>query len=254
MNNKFIDLHSHTLWGIDDGARNLDETVSMCDLAADSGTRTLFLTPHLIHWDRAEDLFDERNEKAEYLSKILWENDIELDLKTGFEILCDDDIFNIKYFNPFTLCGSKYLLVEFDFFNPTPEEVLIWCSYIQSFGLVPIIAHPERYRFMLLNNGLIDKLSQKGVLFQINAGSPAGAFGDAVASFSRKMIKGGFVDFIGSDAHSRYARNTDMSACFDYYPDDSDLEELLDITYSNSLKVIENKDIKIRRLSYFLEM
>ena len=254
MNNNFIDLHSHVLWGVDDGSRSLDETVDLCALAEDSGTETLFLTPHLMYWDRAEELFDIRNEKSAYLKEILSENDINLNIETGFEILCDDDIFGVKYFNPYTLCGSKYILIEFDFFKTTIDDVLSWCSYLQSFGLVPVIAHPERYRFMLLDEKCIDRLSDKGVLFQINAGSPAGMFGDLTARFALKMLKGGFVDFIGSDAHDIRSRNTDMMFCFDRYPYDVNESVLHKAACLNPLKVIENKDISVNRLSHFSDM
>ena len=254
MNKDYIDLHSHVLWGVDDGSRSINESVDMCALAEDSGTGTLFLTPHLMYWDRAEELFDIRNEKTEYLKEVLADNDIELDLKTGFEILCDDDIFLTKYFNPYTLCGSKYILIEFDFFKTTLEDVLSWCSYLQSFGLVPIIAHPERYRFMLLDGKCVDVLSDKGILFQINAGSPAGMFGDTTAEFALKMIKGGFVDFIGSDAHDIRARNTDMAFCFDNYPYEADNGFLYRASYLNPLKVIQHEDVSVQRLSYFSDL
>ncbi len=254
MNNNYIDLHSHVLWGIDDGSRSLDESVDMCAIAEENGTGTLFLTPHLMYWDRAEELFDIRNEKVEYLKDVLADNEINLDLKTGFEILCDDDIFLIKYFNPYTLCGSKYVLIEFDFFKTTIEDVLSWCSYLQSFGLVPIIAHPERYRFMLLDGKCIDTLSDKGVLFQINAGSPAGMFGDTTAEFAIKMIRGGFVDFIGSDAHDTRMRNTNLAFCFDNYPYEADNGFLYRASYLNPLKVIKNENVTVQRLSHFLDL
>lgn len=254
MNNNYIDLHSHVLWGVDDGSKSLNESVDMCGLAEESGTGTLFLTPHLMYWDSAEDLFDVRNEKAEYLSEVLSDVGINLDLKTGFEVLCDDDIFDIKYFKPYTLCDSKYILIEFDFVRTTIEDVSVWCSYLQSFGLVPIIAHPERYRFMLMDGNCIDQLSEKGVLFQINAGSPAGMFGDITAEFALKMIKGGFVDFIGSDAHDIRIRNTDLSFCFENYPYETDVEFLNKASYVNPLKVIKNEDIAAQRFSHFLDL
>ena len=254
MNNNFIDFHSHVLWGVDDGSRSLDETVDLCALAENSGTQTLFLTPHLMYWDRAEELFDIRNEKVDYLKEILSENDISLNLETGFEILCDDDIFNVKYFNPYTLCGSKYILIEFDFFKTTIDDVLSWCSYLQSFGLVPVIAHPERYRFMLLDGKNIDKLSERGVLFQINAGSPAGMFGDITAEFALKMLKGGFVDFIGSDAHDVRRRNTDISFCLENAPYGLNEALLNKALFVNPKKIIKDEQIKVNRLGYFAEI
>ena len=119
MGNKIFDIHSHVLWGMDDGSQDLQTTIELCDIASESGTGTLFLTPHLMYWETSEKLFDKRERKFETLSEILEEEGIPLKIEKGFEILCDDDIFDIKYFQPDTLCGSRYVLIEFDFFKPT---------------------------------------------------------------------------------------------------------------------------------------
>ena len=213
------DIHSHVLWGVDDGAEFFDESVELCFMAEDCGTKNLFVTPHLMYWDRAEELFDIREQRVDELQETLIDEDSELIIKKGFEILCDDDIFNVKYFNPYTLNNSRYLLMEFDFYKTGEDDVRSWCEYISSFGLVPIIAHPERYRFVFDDISVIQRLSEQGVLFQINAGSPAGFFGEAEQEIACSMLNKGYVDFIGSDAHSLRSRNTDLDACVKYYPD-----------------------------------
>ena len=253
MQNKYIDIHSHTLWDIDDGSSDIDETIVLCDLAVRSGTEQLFLTPHLMYWETAEDLLDERDSKIEHLSEILEEEEIELKIHKGFEILCDDDIFGIKYFKPYTLCDSRYILIEFDFFKTEVDDVISWCKYLISFGLVPIIAHPERYQFFISENDAIDRLSDMGVLFQINSGSAAGMFGSEVKKFAEKMINKGYADFVGSDAHGLRMRNTDMDYCFNNYSDEVDME-LLELAYSiNPLKLINDEKISVHRLGAFGE-
>ena len=102
MRDKYIDIHSHVLWDIDDGSKDFGETINLCDMAMRSGTGQLFLTPHLIYWDNAGDLFDERERKIESLTDFLEEEEFELKIHTGFEILCDDDIFDVKYSKSFT--------------------------------------------------------------------------------------------------------------------------------------------------------
>ena len=247
----FIDIHSHVLWGIDDGSRSIEETLELCDMALSSGTRHLFLTPHLMYWEDAEELYDERNSRFEILREILDEEEIELEIHKGFEILCDDDIFNIKYFKPYTLCDSRYILIEFDFVKPEIEDVVSWCKYLISFGLVPIIAHPERYYFFLSEYEGIDTLSEMGVLFQINSGSAAGMFGPKVQRFAERMINKGYADFVGSDAHDLMVRNTDMEDCFIHYSDDVDME-LLEVACSvNPLKLLKNEKIDVHRLGIF---
>ncbi len=254
MVENLIDIHSHTLWGIDDGASSLRETLDMCSLAEESKTSTLFLTPHLIYWDSSEKLLDERDEKVEYLKETLYENEIDIDIKTGFEILCDDEIFSIKYFKPYTLNESRYILIEFDFFKTTEEDVISYCKYLKSFGLVPVIAHPERYNFVIQNKSVLDKLSDLGALFQINAGSPVGVFGEAQMNVACEMLIAGYVDFIGSDAHRNTVRNTDMYSFIEDYPYFVCESQIKLFAQENPLCIINDKKIAPKRLKFMAEI
>ncbi len=254
MAGNYIDIHSHTLWDLDDGAGDAYETLDMCEIASETGTKTLFLTPHLMYWDTCDELLDDRDRKFEQLCEINEECGLPLELKSGFEVLCNDDIFTIKNFERYTLCGSRYMLIEFDFFKTTETDVQSWCSYLLSSGIVPVIAHPERYRFMLADDGSVDRLSQKGVLFQINAGSAAGMFGGASADFAFRMINGGFADFIGSDAHDVDFRNTDLELNFMNYPEFVNRELLMKAAEENPVSIIENKMYIPERLICFEEI
>ena len=254
MFDKCFDIHSHVLWDLDDGSKDVEETLNLCEMAVNSGTTHLFLTPHLIYWESAGDLFDEREWKFQRLEEILVEEEIDLKIHKGFEILCDDDIFGIKYFKPYTLCDSRYILIEFDFFKTTTDDVVSWCNYLLSCGLVPIIAHPERYEFFISEESAIDELSHMGVLFQINSGSAAGMFGDDVQDFAIRMINCGFADFVGSDAHDIRMRNTDMSFCFDNYPRGINREVMKKALILNPRKIINDEPITVNRLDYFDEI
>ncbi len=247
MNEGFVDIHSHSLWKIDDGSQSIGETLDMCEYALDNDTATLFVTPHLMYWSQAEDLLDERDEKVEHLNMLLYEQGIDLEVKKGFEILCDDEIFDVKYFKPYTLNESKYILIEFDFFKTSLEDVVAWCKYLFSFGLVPVIAHPERYNFVIKNIACLDKLSDMGVLFQVNAGSPAGLFGDMEMNVACKMLEAGYVDFFGSDAHSAIGRNTDMLSCFDEYPYFVSTKEIDKIAMENPEFILNDGIYKPKR-------
>ena len=92
----YIDIHSHTLWGMDDGASSIESSVELCRLAHETGTDILFLTPHIVHWEDASALYDAREERARYLQNILNNEGRDLRLVKGFEILCDDDILDRK--------------------------------------------------------------------------------------------------------------------------------------------------------------
>ena len=250
MFGNITDIHSHSLWDIDDGAEDFDESMEMCLEAEGSGTKTLFLTPHLMYWEQAEDLYDEREEKVELLSECLEDNDSSLIIKKGFEILCDDEIFNKNYFKPYTLNESRYILIEFHFFKTTLSDVVSWCDYLSSFGLVPIIAHPERYEFVMENASCVETLSDKGVLFQMNAGSPTGVFGDREAYVACEMLNCGFVDFIGSDAHDLRMRNTDIIANFEMYPDELNMDLLKKAACDNPEFILKDGLYKPQRLEH----
>ncbi len=242
------DFHSHTLWHLDDGSQTIETTLEMCDIAMETGTDILFLTPHMIYWDEAEEIINRRNDKAEWLKEILDEENCNLQLVKGFEVMCDDDIFNVKYLKPFTLGKTKYILIEFNFYKPTEHDIMSWCTYIMSQGLVPVIAHPERYVFVHDDISILDRLSEKGVLFQINSGSPLGMFGDLECNISLKMLYNGYVDFIGSDAHGVNMRNTAMGDMIMHYPENIPeylIEKAVEI---NPEKLLRNEDIKPKRL------
>lgn len=250
MFENLIDIHSHTLWGMDDGSESFNESMNMCFCAEENETGTLFLTPHLIYWDSAEELYDKREAKIERLTETLEEEASSLVIKKGFEILCDDEIFSIKHFLPYTLNESRYILIEFDFRKTTEDDVASWCKYLKSFGLVPIIAHPERYNFVLDDITSLNRLSDMDVLFQVNAGSPAGMFGEDSMDVSCDMLSSGFVDFFGSDAHSINGRNTDMLSCFEMYPEDVDMDLLVKAATQNAQCIIEDSQYIPKRIKY----
>ncbi len=250
MFGNITDIHSHSLWEIDDGATDFDESMELCLEAEDSGTKTLFLTPHLMYWDQAEALYDEREEKTEILCECLEDNDSSLIIKKGFEILCDDEIFNVRYFKPYTLCDSRYILIEFHFYKTTFGDVASWCDYLSSFGLVPIIAHPERYEFVMDNASCVETLSDKGVLFQMNAASPTGVFGDKEAYVACEMLNCGFVDFVGSDAHDLRMRNTDILSCLDMYPEELNLDLFRKAACDNPQFILKDGVYTPRRLEH----
>ncbi len=254
MFENIIDIHSHTLWGIDDGARSFDECMDMCEIAEETGTKTLFITPHLMYWNKAEDLLDERDEKVGILNDELYNCGASLVIKPGFEILCDDEIFDIKYFKPYTLNESRYILIEFDFFKTSAQDVMSWCNYLKSFGLVPIIAHPERYEFVLDDKAVLDRLSKQGILFQINAASPLGIFGDREMDIACKMLEAGYVDFIGSDGHRPYQRNTEIAPFFEDYPYTLTQEEIMQFAKVNPEYIINDTQYNPNRKKFINEL
>ena len=121
---------------------------------------------------------------------------------SGAEIFVNDDIFYAPSLDAVTLGGSRYMLIEFDFNGLNINRLIRYINEFISRGYIPIIAHPERYRFMQQNYDIVNHLADMGVLFQVNSSSLAGFSGMEARELSFAMIASGIASFIGTDAHS----------------------------------------------------
>ena len=202
-----IDIHSHILPGLDDGAGNLSDALEMAQLAASSGIKGIIATPHCNipggfhnYWSLSleDDLRNLQNE--------INDRNIPLTLYPGQEVFLAPGFMDMLHQGKLiTLCNSRYMLVEFDMY----ESATVAYRKLQQIlaeGLVPIVAHPERYRFVHEQKEAIYRMKDLGALLQINRGSLKGAFGIRTKSIAKEIISSYQADFIASDAHSQYRR------------------------------------------------
>ncbi|MBQ8184047.1 MAG: tyrosine protein phosphatase [Clostridia bacterium] len=202
-----IDIHSHILPGLDDGAGNLSDALEMAQLAASSGIKGIIATPHCNipggfhnYWSLSleDDLRNLQNE--------INDRNIPLTLYPGQEVFLAPGFMDMLHQGKLiTLCNSRYMLVEFDMY----ESATVAYRKLQQIlaeGLVPIVAHPERYRFVHEQKEAIYRMKDLGALLQINRGSLKGAFGIRTKSIANEIISSYQADFIASDAHSQYRR------------------------------------------------
>ncbi len=205
-NRQFADLHSHFVFGVDDGAPDLDASMAMLEQAASLNIRTLLATPHateLTDETFSQQLLDHFKQVQETAQK----EKLPVDLYLSAEMFFSNRILEWFHYPWSTFDNNgKYLLFELPLFD-LPDGVGEFIFQLRLKGLVPVLAHPERYRYL---HDKIDKLVgfvQQGCLIQINSGSVIGQFGSSVASFAMKMIKSGLVHFVASDAHETENRN-----------------------------------------------
>lgn len=211
-----IDLHSHILPGMDDGARDLEESLRMADLAVRSGVTAMVATPHC-----AGDRTEEVRESLVYLRSGLKSAGIPLRVYAGMEIFGSDrTALMLRQGKLLTLAGSRYPLVEFDFESDGERETEVLQSVLQA-GYVPLVAHPERYRYVRENPELINLWKRMGCLFQVNRGSLLGRFGPGARAMAMELTGRGFATVVASDAHSASRRTpwmgdiwTDLSRWF----------------------------------------
>lgn len=212
--NDMIDLHTHVLPGIDDGARTFEEALEMCRRAAGEGCAGLVATPHLRHsrWWNGD------RGRLEALCKELQERlDGPFEVFLGGEIALHSDSLEEVYELPEgelpTLAGSRYVLLELDWhgFGPNILDVV---HELKVKGLFPVIAHPERYRWLAADPGLIETLVERGAYLQLTAMSVTGELGPDIRRLCEDLLEADVVHFVASDAHDARLRPPGLGRAF----------------------------------------
>jgi protein-tyrosine phosphatase len=194
-----VDIHSHLLPGIDDGARTFTDTLRLTKALQGFGISQLITTPHIIEhvWDNYPDQI--KAKKADTLIE-LRKHQINIPLDAAAEYMMDDHFVQLfKSGNLLTL-KDNYVLVEMSYINP-PIQLYSILFDLQVAGYIPVLAHPERYLFYHQNFGEYLKLKRAGCLFQLNLLSVVGYYGDGIAKIAEKLLQQGMYSFVGSDVH-----------------------------------------------------
>jgi protein-tyrosine phosphatase len=207
-----IDIHSHVLPGLDDGAGAIEEAVEMLRIAEESGTTDLVATPHANLDFRFEP--EEISRKLTELEAAARVN-VRLHWGCDFHLYCDNVRDALENPSKYTVNGKSYLLVEFPdllIAKNTPEVF----AEMREAGIVPIITHPERN--FLLHRRLDDIASWIGLgcLVQVTALSFTGRFGGEAKNVAHQLMKRGMVHFVASDAHDATDRTPRLDEAYRY--------------------------------------
>lgn len=209
----FVDIHTHILPGVDDGAQDGNAAMALLDRAYAAGTRRIYLTPHFrgrFRDNTAEKLMPRIRE----LQAAAAEKFPDLTLLPGCEIhyqsdapqkLLDGELLSMN--------GTDYVLLEFDF-GARHREVYAGVDGMLSCGFVPIIAHAERYACFLEKKELAEELCRAGVLIQLNADSILGKTGYKVKRYCHRLLEDELVHFIASDGHDLDVRQPVLRECY----------------------------------------
>ena len=210
-----VDIHTHILPGIDDGARDWEDAYRMAAIAADSGVDTIVCTHHA----NVPNLY--QNYDSRYLDQLFAElkdrlrrGGFPLRILRGMEIFSTDDVVEkIMAGILLPLHNTDYYLIEFDFYE-APDFMEDIISGIMEIGKRPIIAHPERYICLQDEPEILHYWMTKGLLTQVNRGSLQGNFGSECESAARTFIDHHMVTCLASDAHRPDERSTEMGRIF----------------------------------------
>ena len=240
-----IDIHSHILPGIDDGAKTTEDAIDLCRIAEGQGLTSVIATPHFASYDEVDIFVETRDEKLSLLKEALEYYDIDLPVFTGCELYLDEVIFSAPSLDKVTLNNSRYMLCEFSLRHFDCDEALSWIDELIKRDYVPIISHPERYSTFLHTPEFINEFSKKNVLFQLNADSLTGGNGRGCFNLACEMLENNLIDFIASDAHSAKYRPNDLLNKSKYFPDFLEIETLERLLEENPKLVLEDRLIHI---------
>jgi protein-tyrosine phosphatase len=242
MSPGFADIHCHLLPGIDDGAKDWDESLAMARMAADDGTRTIVATPHQLGSFRHNLGGGIRNLVAELQSRIT-ADDISLTVLPGADVRIEEDLVpRIASGEVLTLGDhGRHVLLE------QPHELLLpmdpVLSKLSRHDLVGILSHPERNGGILAHWDAILPLVDAGCLMQITAGSLCGAFGPDCQQLAEWMVTEGLVHFIATDGHGPRSRRPLMRRAYDRVVELTDLQTADELCCRNPGLVAEGKDV-----------
>jgi protein-tyrosine phosphatase len=242
----WTDLHSHILPGFDDGAADDWRFLEMAQVAVRGGTGRMAATPH---YDIEKPAFEPQDVAAavKRYNDLLNIQGLSLVLVPGVEIRINTGLYRMAKdegsLQAFVLGGKgRYLLVDLPLGNlpvPTPDILF----QIQLCGVVPILAHPERNRYLVEHPSALKELIERGVKIQVNSGSLEGIYGKSARRMARQLLKEGVARLVASDAHSPYYRSPDLSGAVKILHSILGKEAPRLLLQENPDRVLEGEDI-----------
>lgn len=246
-----IDIHTHILPGLDDGARDMEDSLSMAALALKSGVHTLVATSHANTGGFFKEYsIEEYLQRLEAFRKALDEVKLPLRVFSGMEIYMTREVPRmIREGRLLSLNQTGYFLTEFSF-GIEQEEMDEMLHDLMELGVTPVIAHPERYRCVQESESGIAKWKNRGCLLQVNRGSIFGKFGSGAKQCVDRLLDQHMVTCIASDAHKPYERTTYMADIKEYMEQEYSFEYSKKLLYDNPKRILKekrwyNEEIKI---------
>ncbi len=240
-----VDLHTHILPGIDDGAETFKESLQMLKIAMCNGTTDIVLTPHYL----TKDMRAQKTSKNDIIrvfnafKEAVAEQYPELRLYLGAEVFAVSNIEDVIADGQLiTINDTKHVLIEFGF-NDFKARAVEVTEKLTNAGYIPIVAHPERYLFIQRDPRTIIDLLERGAVLQVNSSSLAGHNGAVAQDIVLSFLENQFAAIIASDSHSTYQRNPDLSDAFSYVSANFSMEYAEDLFYNNPLAVIKGRRI-----------
>ncbi len=247
-----IDTHLHILPGVDDGPQTMEEALALARALVQEGVHTAIATPH--YNDEFVQLpVVEIRRRVDDLQQELVRHGIALRLFPGHEALISPELVaDIRSGKVATLNGSRYLLLELwnSAWIPETERVIF---ELRALGIVPIIAHPERYRSIQQNPDRLLKLLEQGVLTQLTAASLLGIQGRTARACAEILLKKDYIHLIASDAHSVGRRLAAIKQALEIVAHMLGQAEAQQMSEARPFAIVQNEELRVSSLRQFVQ-
>src|SRR5690625_4311909 len=201
-----IDIHTHILPSVDDGAKTEEDSLEMAKQAVEEGIHTIIATPHHKN-GRFENVRENIMTYTNILNELFQSEGIPLTLLAGQETRINGDMVeDLKKGEILPINDTTYVFVEFSA-SHVPRYAKQVLFDLQVAGYKPIIVHPERNEELIEHPNRLYDFVRNGALTQITAGSLIGKFGKSIQRFTQQLIEANLTHFIASDAHNTTTRS-----------------------------------------------
>ncbi|WP_202700876.1 tyrosine-protein phosphatase [Flavobacterium sp. UGB4466] len=199
LSDPYVDIHSHLLPGIDDGAKTITDTIKLVRAFQEMGVSQFTTTPHINHyvWNNSAQIITAKQQETKLL---LEENHIQIPFQAAAEYFIDDWFENHFKNEKLLTLKDNYVLVELSYQN-APIHLYKTLFELQVAGYIPVLAHPERYVYYRKDFNEYEKLKKVGCLFQLNLLAVVGYYGEHICKTAEELLRKGMYDFTGTDVH-----------------------------------------------------
>ena len=235
-----VDMHCHVLPAVDDGSQNMEQTIEMLRIASEEGISAMIVTPHYKDGRHNASVQTILSRIAQVQEEVVRQG-IFVDLYPGNEIFYFHGVEDmLDKGHILTLNNTDRVLIEF---SPSSDYTYIRNALdgIRASGYVPIIAHIERYECMLRDMTRVKELKNMDIEVQVNVSSAAGKLGSRVQKYIYEMLKGRYVDYMGTDAHDSENRIPEFQECYRKLEKKFDSDYINALFYENALAIINAK-------------
>lgn len=253
------DIHCHVLSAIDDGAKDVNDTLEICKNEETQGVKAIVATPHYID-EECEYEIPDMLSQISMVNQQLKDKNIKITVLPGMEIYISYNLVELYESGKIiTLNNKNHMLIELPLYDNMPPYLDDVLFKLRMKDIYPIIAHPERCKYIIEYPNSVYKLIEKGCLIQVNSGSVQGLFGKTVQKTANKLLSHNMVHAIATDNHSIHKRMSSLEECFNIvskrfgnqYAEDLFINNVSDIIIGNNINVNDPDMIKDKKWLFF---